>query len=237
MKGKKTIFRHEIKYLINACDEELIRQKLKAILKLDEHTVDRKYKVRSLYFDDYWDVSYLDKTNGFSGRKKYRIRTYDDNPDIIKLECKRKQGSYISKTVAALTLEEYQKIIDGDYGFLLNRPEELCKQFYYECTGRFVRPRVFVEYEREPYVMEAGDVRITFDKNVRAASPWFSMFDDSAPYYHALEPGKLVLEVKFTEFLPEIVKNALSAKGAEMCAISKYTMCCKQINYLTAKLY
>ena len=56
---------------------------------------------------------------------------------------------------------------------------------------------------------DAGTVRITFDMNVRAAVDGFDVFDRSLPTLPVLEPGKLVMEVKFTEFLPQIVRDIL----------------------------
>ena len=230
-------FRHEIKYLINECDKEIIRQKISPVLALDEHTNNRQYHVRSLYFDDYSGSAYDDKINGHLVRKKYRVRVYDYNSNQIKLECKFKRDAYIHKVSAPLTKEEYYKIINNDFDFLLRREENLCKQFYFECVSRVMRPKVIVDYEREPYILEAGDVRITFDKNIRGISPWFDIFDDNLPSRHALEPGKLVMELKFTEFLPEIVKNSLASRSIEMSAVSKYVICSEKLNYLTAKLY
>lgn len=70
-----------------------------------------------------------------------------------------------------------------------------------------LRPRVIIDYERTPFVMEAGDVRVTFDENVRACSGGEKLFDPRLPMLYLLEPGKLVLEVKFTEFLPDLVRR------------------------------
>ena len=88
-------FRHELKYLINEGDAELIKQRLQVVLKPDTHTLDGQYLIRSLYFDDYWDRSYADKLSGVSSRKKYRIRLYNLDSDFIRLECKLKNGAYI----------------------------------------------------------------------------------------------------------------------------------------------
>ena len=55
-----------------------------------------------------------------------------------------------------------------------------------------------MDYEREPWVMDEGTVRITFDSNVRAAVGSFDIFDATLPALPVLEPGKLVMEVKFT---------------------------------------
>ena len=40
-----------------------------------------------------------------------------------------------------------------------------------------LRPRVIVDYEREPWILDAGTVRITFDMDVRAAVDGFDIFD------------------------------------------------------------
>lgn len=227
-------FRHELKYLINEGDAELLRERLRVLLKLDKNAVNGEYHIRSLYFDDYWNSAYVEKQDGVSARKKYRIRVYNVQDSVIKLECKMKSGSYIAKTSAKLTREEYDKIIAGDYAFLLKRDENLCKQFYYELTSKMLRPKVFVDYEREPFVLDAGTVRITFDKNVRGAYPGFGMFDDNLVFHPVLEPGKLVLEVKFTEFLPKAVADILPLRAAENTSVSKFVLCADQVNYLSA---
>lgn len=227
-------YRHELKYLVNHGDAELIKQRLKTVLKSDEHANNGAYLIRSLYFDDYWSTAYVDKVDGVNSRKKYRIRLYNLSSDFIRLECKIKNGSYISKISAPLTVDETEKIINGDYGFLLSSQHSLCRQFYYECTSRVMRPRVFVDYEREPYIMQQGDVRITFDSDIRGAYPGFGITESEIPFQYVLEPGKLIMEVKFTEYLPKIVQDILPSRAAEMNAVSKYTLCCDKINYMYA---
>ena len=90
-------FRHELKYLINYGDAELIKQRLRTVLREDSHTIGGKYHIRSLYFDDYFNTAYYDKLDGADGRKKYRIRLYNLEDNFIRLECKIKSGAYISK--------------------------------------------------------------------------------------------------------------------------------------------
>lgn len=228
-------FRHELKYLINYGDAKLLKQRLLGVLTPDEHAENGKYSIRSLYFDDYFDKAYNEKLAGVTNRKKYRIRLYNRDDGFIRLECKIKKESYISKLGASLSADEAQRILNGEYDFLLKRPEPVCSHFYYECKSRFLRPRVYVDYEREPFTLEAGDVRITFDSDVRGAYPSGTLTDDTKPFFHTLEPGKLVLEVKFTEFLPSVVRDVLPLKAAEFTAVSKYTLCCDQIRHLTAK--
>ena len=60
------------------------------------------------------------------------------------------------------------------------------------------------------------------------------MFSDQLVFQHVLDPGKLVMEVKFTEFLPRVVQKILPPRAAELSAVSKYTLCCDKVNYLFA---
>ena len=48
------------------------------------------------------------------------------------------------------------------------------REFYVEYMSNVLRPRVIVDYEREPWILDAGTVRITFDMNVRAAVDGFA---------------------------------------------------------------
>ena len=220
-------YRHELKHLINYQDYALIRLTLKNLLRLDANAdKDGLYSVRSLYFDDYYNQAYHDKYAGVANRSKYRIRIYDLSERTIHLERKVKNGQYNYKQVTPLTVEEVYCILSGDYGFLLRSSENLQQIFYHECVSKLMRPRVVIEYEREAYTMEAGQVRIAFDRNVRAGLDGFDIFDAGMPMVEVLSPGLLILEVKFTEFLPAIVKEVLPSKASEYSAVSKYILGC-----------
>ena len=95
-----------------------------------------------------------------------------------------------------------------------------------------LRPRVIVDYDREPWVLDAGTVRITFDQQIRAATGSWDLFDRTLPTLPVLEPGELVMEVKFTEFLPQIIRSLLPPKAQELTAVSKYVLCCDKTAYL-----
>jgi len=219
------IYRHELKYLINHCDLALTRQRINGIMKRDEHTVNGIYKIRSLYFDDYWNTSFTDKIMGVNNRKKYRIRFYNDDDRFIRLERKSKVENYICKVSTPITREEAELIIDGRYAFLLKKDNDLCRDVYYQCVSRVMRPCVIVEYEREAFVHLAGDTRVTFDTNVRASTMFKEFFTPLLPFSYMFEEGNLVMEVKFTELLSKIIRNAIPCKSNEYSAVSKFTGC------------
>lgn len=230
-------YRNEWKYLIDTAQKEVICSRLRPFLKLDKHAENGSYMIRSLYFEDYYHSAYEEKDAGVLRRKKYRIRIYNCSDHSIKLERKKKFGAYIYKESAPLTREEVYKILDGDYEFLLHSNHPLCREFYVECMSNVMRPRTIVDYEREPWILDEGTVRVTFDMDVRAAVGGFDIFDASLPGLHVLEPGKCVMEVKFTEFLPQFVRDILPDRSSEFTAVSKYVLCYEKTEYLNSFKY
>ena len=69
-------FRHELKFLINEGERELLKTRMRPLFQLDPHAVDGQYLIRSLYFDDYWNSAYEEKDMGVMERQKYRIRIF-----------------------------------------------------------------------------------------------------------------------------------------------------------------
>lgn len=223
--SSKPSFRHELKFLMSKTEAELLKQRLNLVLGRDVYAKNGRYMIRSLYFDDREESAYEDKLSGVESRKKYRIRFYDGDDSMIKLERKRKEGQYIQKVSARLTKYELDELMAGQYDFLRKRDEELCRDFYTECALKGMKPAVIVDYDREPYVYPYGDVRITFDSNIRAGLRTLNPFDMHMPVMDVIDRGQLILEVKYTQYLPEIIRDLLPVNNSIQTAYSKYTMC------------
>lgn len=70
-----------------------------------------------------------------------------------------------------------------------------------------LRPRVLVSYVREPYVYAAGNVRVTFDSNIRTSLFQREFLNGALPDIIATDaPGDIILEVKYDAFLPEVIR-------------------------------
>lgn len=70
-----------------------------------------------------------------------------------------------------------------------------------------LRPRVLVSYVREPYVYAAGNVRVTFDSNIRTSPFQREFLNGALPDIIATDaPGDIILEVKYDAFLPEVIR-------------------------------
>ena len=90
--------RHELKFFINERQYFVLSGILDAVLSRDPNGDEyNEYHIRSLYFDTAFNTALFDKLNGVQNRDKYRIRIYNFSDKVIKLECKTKVGSLISK--------------------------------------------------------------------------------------------------------------------------------------------
>lgn len=217
-------FRHENKYLINRRDMDCCIRRISGFARPDIHAGSGSYFIRSLYFEDEYKSAYYDKENGVESRHKYRIRIYDMDDSYICLEKKTKEGQYVRKESANLSRSEYEMILKGNTGFLLNRKEKAANDFAAECLINRLRPEVIVDYDRVPFVYDYGNVRITFDVDVRAVIDETDIFSKHAPAYSVLGQDQLIMEVKYTEFFPDVFRAILPDEGCRL-AMSKYVLC------------
>ena len=219
--------RHEYKYYIPYADYLAARGRVSALLQPDEHMPSPEgYHVRSLYFDDPVYTARFEKVSGYKNRSKTRIRIYNKSLDTIRLEKKVKIFKYVGKRSAVLTPEELSGIMSGSTGILLKSSFPVAHEFYAEQKLKRLRPVVMVDYQREAYRHKAGNVRITFDKNLLAASGTFdrTLSDEGLIYKNAYPPGLIAMEVKFDSFLPSAVKNLVRLYTARRVALSKYVL-------------
>lgn len=217
-------FRHEYKYLINEQDYLVIRNRLNGILQKDKNTPGEDYCIRSLYFDDIKDSALTDKIDGVKEREKYRIRIYNNSLDVIKFECKQKHGSAVRKHSAPLTRRECEGLLAEDYTVLYGREEPLLRKFIVDCNVKRLLPAQLVDYDREAFVSYAGNVRVTFDKNLMAPVS-NNLFDASQPRVAVFPRGVLIMEVKFDGFLPDYIRDLIQLGCRESQANSKYVLC------------
>ncbi len=224
--------RHELKIRISRAEYELLCGRFAAVMARDPYAREGgDYTIRSLYFDDAANSAYADKINGIRDRKKYRIRIYNNSDGVIRLECKEKFGKYVSKRSAPLSREECESLIDGDYAPLYHRTEDVCRELLALHCARGLSPKVVVDYEREAFVYPASKVRITFDKNLRAAGlESYDIFDPDLLSISTFSDGGVILEMKYDKVLPEFIARLLPKGIAAPTANSKYCICLERLN-------
>ena len=220
--------RHELKFFISPAQHLLLSHALDATLHRDPNgDENNEYAIRSLYFDTAYDDALYEKLDGVPNREKYRIRIYNYSDRVIKLECKAKIGSLISKRSISIPRDLAEQLIAGDPSGLESTRSGLLNDVYREMTVRLLRPVVLVDYVREAYLHPAEEVRITFDKRLRTGLRSIDLFDPTVPVVPPLDNDETILEVKYNQVLPPYIRDILCTycANAVESAVSKYVWC------------
>ncbi len=217
-------YRHEWKHEISYADLLILRQRLSAVAKTDSHTMDGKYKIRSLYFDDAKDRVLREKIDGVNIREKFRIRYYNDDTTFIRLEKKSKVNGLCLKRSAKLTRKQAQMIVSGSFGWMIKSGIPLIEELYTKMMSQGLRPKTIVDYIREPFVFAPGNVRVTLDSDIRTGLHCTDFLNQSKATI-PVRDSPIILEVKWDEFLPDIIRDTVQLDGCRAGAFSKYAAC------------
>ncbi len=217
-------FRHEWKHQIAPGDLLVLRQRLRAVARPDSHAADGKYFIRSLYFDTPSDTALREKLDGVDRREKFRLRLYNGDTSLIRLEKKSKAGGLCSKESAALTREEAQAAADGALAWMPESGRPLVQELYHKMTCSLLRPKVIVEYTREAFVCGPGNVRVTLDYGLRTGRGCAGFLSADCVTIPAGN-APAILEVKWDAFLPSVIRDAVQLESRRASAFSKYAAC------------
>ena len=219
------IYRNEIKHVITPGDKAAICASMRAVAHLDPHAAEKGYyRIRSLYFDNLYDKALQEKMDGVSEREKFRIRYYDGDPSLIHLEKKVKRGGLGYKVSETITKEEAQKIVSGDTDWMAVSGRGLLIELYSKMKSQCLRPQTIVDYDRIPFVYGPGNVRVTIDENIRTGLRCTDFLNPDCVTIPAAQ-DTIILEVKWNEFLPGIIRRAVQVKGRRSTTFSKYGIC------------
>ena len=217
-------YRHEWKHELNTADLIVLRSRLRAVMESDPHAVDGKYHIRSLYFDNPDDKALREKLDGVNLREKFRIRLYNRDASVIHLEKKGKRSGLGTKFSADLSAEEAQRIVDGDLDWMLCSGRPLVQELYCKMRYQGMRPKTIVDYTREPFIFRPGNVRVTLDYDIRTGLSCTDFLNPDAVTIPAGD-APILLEVKWDEFLPSIIRDAVSVPDRRAASFSKYEQC------------
>ena len=218
------MYRHELKYVVSDAAAQILSLRLSKLCRFDGHGDERgRYRVTSLYFDDFCNSAVSDNLSGQLARKKFRIRMYNGDDGFIRLERKIKRAGGCRKDSALLTMLDYERIRSGDVACFQCSDNAMLRDFAMTARLRLLKPKVVVDYTREAYVYEPGSVRVTFDRGVKASVGRPNLLAPNAIYAPATEG--VILEVKYTGFLPGTIAGLVQQDCGLRQAASKYTMC------------
>jgi len=235
MRSPSDIDRYEIKYLIPDELAAQIREHISPYTEVDPYAAERsdqQYTVRSIYFDTSRLDFYYDKIDGLKVRKKLRLRVYnefaDDAPAF--LEIKRRYARVVVKERIVLPLGEVIPLLTDrsmpDLTFEQSfNGKKVIGRFFYNLISKDLKPTALITYEREAYVGRMDDrVRVTLDKNARSCMfPDLNhLFDDVD--LRSFTDGQIILEMKFSGYMPRWFRNVVSRLGLRAQSVSKYCL-------------
>ncbi|MEE0200333.1 MAG: polyphosphate polymerase domain-containing protein [Muricomes sp.] len=217
--------RHEVKHGINPLDDQEVSQRLRKLFRHDENAGSHGiYRVSSLYFDTPYDKALRQKIDGVNYREKFRLRYYNDNTSFIRLEKKLKINGLCAKFSERVTYPQAEQLIEGSIDFLLKSEKPLLLELYSKMRGQQLAPKTIVTYDREAFLYDPGNVRITVDRNLRTGLDQIDFLNPQLYYTDVLD-NQAVLEVKYDAFLPDIVRLAVQIPNRRAAAYSKYAIC------------
>ena len=220
-------FRNELQDYTNYAHYLIIKSKISKILTLDKNCYENscEYKIRSIYFENFNDKVLKEKLLGLNQRDKFRIRLYNNNDTFIKLEKKSKINGLCKKISCNITKQEVLKIINNDIDFLVKSNNELFQELYFKMKTEFLKPKTIVDYDREAYIYNVGNVRLTFDKNLKTGIVSQNIFNNELETINPINKDYIIFEVKYNEFLPDIILNLIQLGERTKTSISKYALC------------
>ena len=226
MSQESISYRQEWKIPINHFDSVILRSRLQQVMQPDRHAShgDGIYFIRSLYFDTPEDTALREKLDGVNRREKYRIRYYDYDISKITLEKKFKHHGVGTKFHAPLSVGQTQQLVDGDIAWMSQSPYSLIQELYYQILTKQLRPTTIVDYTREAYVYQPGNIRVTLDYNLRTGLSCTKFLDQQVPTI-APPDEPMVMEVKWDHYLPDVIRAAVHLPGCHVTAFSKYAAC------------
>jgi len=221
--------RYEFKYILNEATRKSIESELSYFMHLDnfvEQFEDKKYFVRSLYFDDPFFSFYYEKKDGLKHRQKFRLRTYSTqfNENIpIFLELKGRYNNFVYKHRTEIRLRNEQKNNNME---LLSQIESLdnpiSKQFVFDKYKKKITPVMLIDYKRRAYQSKYDyEFRITFDSEL-SGTHTNMLFPKNNLKNRKLIHGYTIMEVKFRKHLPPWFHRILIKYQLNRVSISKY---------------
>jgi len=220
-------YRTESKHVVSFGAIEELRARLRATLAMDEHAIGRPYVVKSLYFDSPADSALQQCLDGDPVRIKYRLRYYDNDTTLIKLEKKVKCGALGYKLSATVDRTVATRLIEGETHCIADRTETALQDFQLACATELLRPAIVMEYLREAYVFPVENTRVTIDYRLRTYvgySDFTAQFFNYRQAWVTQDDLTYLVEVKYDRFLPDIIRALVSSGETGRTSNSKYLL-------------
>ena len=222
MQQAKLLFqRYEKKYLLTEAQYRQVIEAIREKMVPDAHA---RYSIKNIYFDTEDYDLIRTSVDGADYKEKLRLRAYgtwDRNKNNrVFLEIKKKYDGIVYKRRIGMSfLDAMFYVFSGE------RPEGLTdletSEFDFFLKRHHIVNRTFLTYDREAYAAaDGGELRITFDTNIRYQISGFS-FDEKQASEQVPVMGVL-MEIKNPMSMPLWVAQMLSKYQIRPYSFSKY---------------
>lgn len=208
--------RYELKYLLTPAQYQAVVQAVESHMQPDAY---HESHIRNLYFDTPDFRLVRRSLEGPFYKEKLRLRCYGTAgaTDTVFAELKKKFDGVVYKRRESLPEAAAMDWLTGTApgpGTQIGREITYARQLY---PG--LMPRMFLSYDRRAWA--AGDLRITFDSNIRWRTDRLSLREpaDGEPL---LAPGLTLMEIKCSAAYPLWLAALLSREQIYKTTFSKY---------------
>ena len=122
---------------------------------------------------------------------------------------------------AVLTAEQARSIAGGDVEWMRSSTNEVILGFYTRIRNEGLKAKVIVDYIREPFVFAPGNVRVTLDYGIRTSMNCTDFLNPDCVTVPIMD-SPCILEVKWDNYLPDVIRDAVQLDGRRSAAFSKY---------------
>ena len=123
-----------------------------------------------------------------------------------------------------MTSEQAQAISRGDVSWMAESTDEVILGFYTRIKSEGLKAKVIVDYIREPFVLAPGNVRVTLDYNIRTGMSCTDFLNPDCVTV-PITDSPCILEVKWDNYLPDVIRDVIQLDGRHSAAFSKYAAC------------
>lgn len=225
----KTVFsRYEMKFMITKDQYKKVVEGFGDKMELDEYNIGGNlYTIMNLYYDTPHDDLV---STGLKREDKYRfkirLRSYDPKYPTAFLEIKKKVNGLVNKRRTLMYIDDVNPFL------MEHKPvpeskiikKQVVKELDVIAQNYLLMPKVVLCYDREAFFgtqAEDGDLRVTFDTNIRARRYDLDLRLGShgSPI---LDEGYVLMEVKVDKSVPLWLCRLMSQNNVRKKRFSKY---------------
>ncbi len=220
--------RYELKFMLDESRYKSVSGAIEKRMECDSYSLNGScYTISNIYYDtpDNRLISTAVRHDG-AYRYKVRLRTYDPTMETAFLEIKKKYKGLTNKRRTSILIDSVNPMFSEGI-FPEEKPfmnMQVTKELYIIGRSLSLVPKTVISYDRRAFFgidPADGDLRITFDKNIRSRRSGLDLRlgSDGEPL---LEEGKWIMEVKVEKSVPLWVARLLSENGVKRVKFSKY---------------